>query len=202
MADSNTTKQALSVAFKALLVEQSFDKISVSDICDRCGLNRKTFYYHFRDKFDLANWIFDTEFAELVQKKEIDVYVEAANFEERWDSLATVCAYFYDNRQFYRSLFQVRGQNSFSEHFRGFMRPILQNRTELLLGRQDVPQMVYDFLVDGIVCSFERWLLDKKCATAEEFLQSIKYLLQIMVYGLGRRIQAEPDWLASLYQAE
>lgn len=67
MADSNITKHALANAMKALLEEQSFDKISVSDICERCGMNRKSFYYHFRDKHDLVNWIFDTEFIELNQ---------------------------------------------------------------------------------------------------------------------------------------
>ena len=57
MADSNITKQALSTALKELMEEQSFEKISVSDICDRCHMNRKSFYYHFKDKYDLANLI-------------------------------------------------------------------------------------------------------------------------------------------------
>ena len=25
-------------------------------------MNRKSFYYHFKDKFDLVNWIFDVEY--------------------------------------------------------------------------------------------------------------------------------------------
>ena len=66
MADSNITKLALSGALKELLEEQSFEKISVSDICERCGMNRKSFYYHFKDKYDLVNWIFDTEFVAVV----------------------------------------------------------------------------------------------------------------------------------------
>ena len=68
MADSNITKLALSNALKELLEEQSFEKISVSDICERCGMNRKSFYYHFKDKYDLVNWIFDTEFIVLMQE--------------------------------------------------------------------------------------------------------------------------------------
>ena len=38
MADSNITKLALSNALKELLEEQSFEKISVSDICERCNI--------------------------------------------------------------------------------------------------------------------------------------------------------------------
>ena len=58
MADSNITKQALSSALKELMEEQSFERISVSDICERCHMNRKSFYYHFRDKYDLAKWVY------------------------------------------------------------------------------------------------------------------------------------------------
>ena len=47
MADSNITKLALSGALKELLEEQSFEKISVSDICERCGMNRKSFAEYF-----------------------------------------------------------------------------------------------------------------------------------------------------------
>ena len=38
---------------KALMEERPFAKISVGDICERCGMNRKSFYYHFKDKYDL-----------------------------------------------------------------------------------------------------------------------------------------------------
>ena len=58
MADSNITKNALATSLKKLMREKPFEKISVSDICDDCGMNRKSFYYHFKDKYDLVNWIF------------------------------------------------------------------------------------------------------------------------------------------------
>ena len=60
MADSNITKRALATSLKELMLEQPFDKINVAQICARCNMNRKSFYYHFKDKYDLVNWIFDT----------------------------------------------------------------------------------------------------------------------------------------------
>ena len=67
MADSNITKRALAQAMKGLMAKQPFSKISVGDICEACGMNRKSFYYHFRDKYDLVNWIFYSEFLASVQ---------------------------------------------------------------------------------------------------------------------------------------
>lgn len=69
MADSNITKRALATSLKELMAEQPFDKINVAQICERCNMNRKSFYYHFKDKYDLVNWIFDTEFLELLKTR-------------------------------------------------------------------------------------------------------------------------------------
>ena len=49
MADSNITKRALATALKDLLADRPFSKISVGDICEACGMSRKSFYYHFQD---------------------------------------------------------------------------------------------------------------------------------------------------------
>ncbi len=196
MADSNITKLALSNALKELLVEQSFEKISVSDICDRCHMNRKSFYYHFKDKYDLANWTFDTEFVELIRKNELDISQSVGSFDERWKSLEIVGNYFYENRCFYRRLLTVEGQNSFSAHFRDFIHPLLHMRVVSLFGEDRFPQMVYDFVVDGIGCAIERWLLDKQCVPVEEFILNLKQLLQMVYLSIQRRVTDDPKWLA------
>ena len=54
MADSGITKRALAASFKELLDEQTFTQISIGEICAECGMNRKSFYYHFTDKHDLV----------------------------------------------------------------------------------------------------------------------------------------------------
>lgn len=195
MADSNITKQALSKALKELMEDQSFEKISVSDICERCHMNRKSFYYHFRDKYDLANWTFDTEFVELIQKNELDIVHIPNSFEERWDSIRIFCEYFYENRTFYRKLLSVEGQNSFPAHFREFIHQLLRLRLVSMFGQDDLPQMVHDFLTDGILCAIERWLLEKQCVPVDEFLDNMKKLLQVVYHALQRRVTDDPKWL-------
>lgn len=69
MANVNITKQALVSALKDLLEDNSFEKISVAAICERCGMNRKSFYYHFKDKYELVTWVYDTEFLSVVVKE-------------------------------------------------------------------------------------------------------------------------------------
>ena len=73
MADSNSTKSALADAMKKLMVCKSFAKISISDLCEECGLNRKSFYYHFKDIYDLLEWIFANEVVKKIEKETIDI---------------------------------------------------------------------------------------------------------------------------------
>ena len=61
MSNSNITKKAIASSFKHLMESKPFNKFSITDITDGCGLNRQSFYYHFQDKYDLINWIFEHE---------------------------------------------------------------------------------------------------------------------------------------------
>lgn len=56
-----STKWMLAEALRKLLTEKSFDKITVVDIVKESGINRQTFYYHFKDIYDLVQWIFTEE---------------------------------------------------------------------------------------------------------------------------------------------
>ena len=54
---SQTTKRALEASLKKLLLEKPLNKITINDITEDCGVNRMTFYYHFKDIYDLVDWI-------------------------------------------------------------------------------------------------------------------------------------------------
>ena len=53
---SQVTKRALEASLKHLLLQKPLNKITINDIAEDCGINRMTFYYHFRDIYDLVEW--------------------------------------------------------------------------------------------------------------------------------------------------
>lgn len=168
MADSNITKRALSAALKELMQEKPFEKISVADICEKCEMNRQSFYYHFRDKYDLVNWIFDTEFIAVAKK---------STYEDQWDFLASLCSYFYRNRDFYRKVLAIREQNSFSDHFREFLQPVLYRRIGEIIGNEQVQEFHINFYSDALICTLERWLLNKNSMEPKELIRLIQSLI-------------------------
>ena len=65
-----TTKRAIGYAFKDLLKEKSFNKITITDIANNCAINRQTFYYHFQDIKDLVEWLCIDEVDNILNKND------------------------------------------------------------------------------------------------------------------------------------
>lgn len=168
LADSNITKRALASTLKELMETQSFSQISVSDICERCEMNRKSFYYHFKDKYDLANWIYNTEFIMIARQK---------SYSAGWDLLEDLCDYFYENRLFYRKAFDVEGQNSFTDYFRNIVSMILTNDLVDVFDNDTSLEFYVNFYADAFVCAIKRWLSKKDCVKAQEFSERLKNCL-------------------------
>lgn len=53
---SDFTKIALGMALDDLLYKKNFSDVTISDITKRAGVNRQTFYYHFKNVYDLLKW--------------------------------------------------------------------------------------------------------------------------------------------------
>lgn len=177
MAHSSITKQILADSFKELLEIQPFSKISIADICERCNMNRKSFYYHFKDKYDLVNWIFYNEFIVSVQEK---------NYTLNWDFLKDLCSYFYENQNFYRKTFTIVGQNSFSNYFHDIIVMILTNTVEKMYIKDDCIDFYINFYSDAFFCVIKKWILDKGCTAPDIFVQQLKTCLLGTSYKITR----------------
>ena len=55
-ADRHVTGDQTRARGVALLLQKPLSKITISDITEDCGINRMTFYYHFKDIYDLVEW--------------------------------------------------------------------------------------------------------------------------------------------------
>lgn len=64
--NSQNTKQMLCDAFITLASKKAFSKITVSEIINLCNVNRKTFYYHFTDVYDLLEWHLTNEIQAVI----------------------------------------------------------------------------------------------------------------------------------------
>jgi probable dihydroxyacetone kinase regulator len=165
MPDSSITKKALGTALKEMMSQRPLAKISVGEICKECNMNRKSFYYHFKDKYDLVNWVYHTEFIEDIQTK---------TYADGWDFLLDICEYFERNRSFYTNALQVTGQNSFLDYFAQFIRPIIGSYCEEAFETDEQQCFYATLFTDAFEAAIFRWLTEDTKISAYEFVELIK----------------------------
>ncbi|TWS95305.1 MULTISPECIES: dihydroxyacetone kinase transcriptional activator DhaS [unclassified Streptococcus] len=112
MTSSLITKKRIAKAFKNLLATQDFQTISVVDIMKLAKIRRQTFYNHFVDKYQLMDWIFESELQERI--------TDNLDFISGRQLLMELFLYFEQERYFYLQLFDSRGQNNFYDYFVGY----------------------------------------------------------------------------------
>lgn len=170
MSDSNRTKRAFAAALKEQMTRTPFARIGVTDLCEGCGMNRKSFYYHFKDKYDLVNWIYDTEFAAFAGKR---------IFADEWELLEELCAFFYANREFYRRAWQIEGQNCFAEHFHEFLVAREEEYLKPFCPEREERRLHAEFFADAIGCAVGRWIAGRDPAPPQSFLALLRSCAQM-----------------------
>ncbi len=175
LPDSNITKKALAAALKSLMQTQAFEKISVGEICEVCELSRKSFYYHFKDKYDLVEWIFHTEFITAVT---------SARVTDRWVFVRALCDYFYRERAFYAKLFHLTGQHSFRQYFSEYLfqtiEPFLRPNISLEAQQNENYRFFIPFISDAVFVAIFRWLDEGAQTPPGQFVHRLQFIAETL----------------------
>jgi probable dihydroxyacetone kinase regulator len=151
---SQTTKRALAASLKKLLAEKKLDDVTVVDIAEDCEVNRQTFYYHFRDIYDLIDWIYTSEAsAALGGKKTYDSWQQG---------FLQIFQYALDNKQFVLKTYH----SSSLEHLEHYLRNetynllfgVIEEKAAGLGVRQDDAEFIAHFYKHAFVGLMLDWI--------------------------------------------
>lgn len=166
-----TTKELLAASLRELSARKPVDKITVREIAQNCGFTAKTFYNHFRDKYDLIEWIYASFAGEVMDR------IGSGGYEWR-DSLADGLNYFLENREFLRNLVEhTGGQDSFLNYVARFNVKILSDHLRRTQHWEELPPDVEIFVkvyCYGTVCMFIELLTNPLPMPAVEFVGLIE----------------------------
>ena len=141
-AASMKTKRALADSLKKLMRAKPFSKITVTEIVNECGVNRKTFYYHFEDIYSLLRWIFEEEAVGIIKRFDlIHDYEEAMDF---------VSNYIDENRDLLRNAYDAFGSVELGRFFRmsfiGITASLIESVEQSM--RRRLPDNVREYLCE------------------------------------------------------
>ena len=98
------TEQLIADALKKLMSNESFDRITVQELSSACNIKRQTFYYHFRDIYDLLTWIFLNENT-LINK----------NVKDWKEMVKQIVKYVNKNKSFVKHILESSAQDLFEQ---------------------------------------------------------------------------------------
>ena len=167
----NEMKYALAQSLKKLLSTRKLDKITVKDIAEDCGVNRQTFYYYFRDIYDLLEWNFCDATERLIRS--------GLDHGDWRSGVKAVTEYLQENRTLVWNAYHSISHESVSEFLKRTLRPhILSAVREEAKGLEWEPcQENVDFVADiftltaaGIVME---WIGTQRMEGTEERLNEL-----------------------------
>lgn len=94
-------------AISDLAQNSPIDKITIADIVNYSGASRQTFYYHFKDKYELISWIYEKNANQILRIDD--------NYNSFKDSVMMVFQHLFRHKQFYRKAINMNKQNSFKD---------------------------------------------------------------------------------------
>ena len=103
MIKKKTVKELLGESLEELLKSKPFEKITVQEIAENCGVGRRTFYNNFTDKHDLATWLYIRQLNEFVDNR------DSAKLEDFIRHSTEVVA---KDQQIIKALDKYKGQNN------------------------------------------------------------------------------------------
>ena len=138
---SQMTKRALEASLKELLRHKPLDKITVSDLTDHCGVNRMTFYYHFKDIYDLVEWCCEEDAARaLAGQKTYDTWQQG--FLQILEALRKDKAFF---TSVYRSISREQLENYLYRLTYDLMMGVVEERAAGMTVRPEDKEFIANF---------------------------------------------------------
>lgn len=170
------SKENLFFALIQLLRDDSFDKITVLDICKRASVNRMTFYNHYQDKYDLLNDIIRITMDEV--EYQYFTKTNGKNLKnETYECLTVLAEIFIDLLYKYEPV--IRNLTTQQEtNLASYMLKRTCDETILKIIREsgiiaanDYPiELILAFFSGGSASLFDYWLKNKNNISKEQFL--------------------------------
>ena len=170
MSASDLTKQAIVASTKELVCEKGFEKISVIEIAGRCSINRNTFYYYFKDKYEVIEYIFNSE-----------VRPALLPFEEKKSlakSVTALCEHLKNEKTFYMHILQCIGHGSLRQllvmYYKWYLIEAAQencNRLKIQGESRDIIARFYAHGTVGMICEWAEGGMKKDAERVTEIIQ-------------------------------
>ena len=135
-----------------MLLEKPLNKITINDITEDFVVNRMTFYYHFKDIYDLVDWILAEDAAKAMEGRR--------GFGTWSEAYLDVLRQLQDNKTLVLNVYRSVGREQVEQYLYKMLDPLLR----MFVERENIPvqeedkQFIIDFYKYGFVGMVLEWI--------------------------------------------
>lgn len=178
----------LAESFKELACRQPIEKITIKEITDRSGVIRPTFYNHFQDKYELLEWIIKKQVLEPVKPLIFAGMVD--------EGLLFVFNTIEKEKDFYRKVVRLEGQNSFESIVRKCIRETLMEMLQREAGEKKhslkypwlTPEHISEFYAQSLCLVIIWWIENGMSVDPKEMTEIYNYIMSTPMHEVLREL--------------
>lgn len=169
------TKKALADCLKVKMCQKPLSKITVSELIKDCQINRKTFYYHFIDIYDLLHWMLEEEAVEIVKSFDLTTDYEEA--------IVFVMDYVEENEHILNCAFDSMGRDQlkrfFYADFIGIANKLITDVEKIMNCslEDEFRAFLCNFYTEAIAGILSDWIQGKNKYSREKTLEYIEVIV-------------------------
>ncbi len=154
------TKSVLRKSLLELMKTESLNKITVKSICKNAGINRGTFYSHYKSPSELLKSIENDFFTDLVALMRSRSKEEKSRGEDTKKFVSDIVNCVYENADICKHLLSGKNENIFVKQavnsaFPVFTDDISVDNTTALRARYE-----YEYVANGCIAIIQKWICD------------------------------------------
>ena len=171
---SNRTKQDLEASLKKFLLQKPLDKITINDLTTDCGISRMAFYYHFKDIYDLTEWVCLEDASRALQGKK--------TYESWQEGLSQIFEAVLENKPFimnvYHSVSREQIENYLFRLTYDLIAGVVEEKSAGLAINEKDKAFIANFYKYGFVGVMLDWIKQGMKADYEEIVEKMSITLK------------------------
>ncbi len=183
---SHMTRRLLADSLKNLMQTRSLTKITVREIVDGCKLNRQTFYYHFQDIYELAEWMFKQDALSLMDRH---------NDWTTWqEGVKAILDFIRTNEKICLSAYQSVSRELLRQFFYSDILNLFREGIEAAAVSRDITRDEKDFVAHFYTVAFagvtEHWIIDGMKESPEILVHYLSAMVEGGIEGVFSQFES------------
>lgn len=149
------TKRKLSKSLISLLTSKSITEIDVSELCEKAGINRTTFYKHYASLYHLLDELI-VQFFKRIET----LFLSLSSGENTTSKVAYLLKYLKQNREFVTIIMNNNSFSSISERLiqLNFICNLINSNIQYRKNAYVSEDYYIDFIISGWIAAIRRWV--------------------------------------------